>query len=166
MSKSMNQLNGNHEYSVNVSLMRVQSYVNVCANRSNTFKVTQKSTITSDGQSPGVYRRISATKDLLREETREVRLRNSGHKSGTGSASGSASANSSTACSTGRLRESATRRSCAQLLAAKMAEVGHSLQTLNGNNWSNNVDDYEVGEIIGQTLNHCHHCTHRYIQLN
>jgi hypothetical protein len=100
-----------------------------------TFKVQEKSVI-GLGQSPGVYRRISATKDLLKEETQQVRLRNSEKLN-----------RSNGRRDSDRVRGS--RRSCAQVLAAKMAEVGHSPTA----GWSNSQDDYEVGEVIGQYFN-------------
>lgn len=98
-----------------------------------TFKVAEKSAL-GCGQSQGVYRRISATKDLLKEDTQQVRLRHNDKKV------------NKTNGRPNSLRVSATRRSCAQALAAKMAEVGHSPPP----GWSNSVDDYEVGEVIGQ----------------
>ena len=116
-----------------LNLIKLSSY----SNRA-TFKVAHKSSALPTEPSPGTYRRISATKDLLKEDTQVVTLRNNGN-SGHKKLSKSKSAVSD--------RSSATRRSCAQLLAAKMAEVGDT--TTNG--WSNNVDDYELGEIIGES---------------
>ena len=107
-----------------------------------TFKVSDKAGVGPDaGQSPGTYRRISATKELLKEDTQVVRLRNNDSNSQQKKLSKSKSSGT-----TGAQRESATRRSCAQLLAAKMAEVGDSATT----GWSNNVDDYQLGEVIGK----------------
>lgn len=114
-----------------LNLIKLSSY-----SHRATFKVAHKP---SGEPSPGVYRRISATRDLLKEDTQVVTLRNNGNDSHK-KLSKSKSAVSE--------RDSATRRSCAQLLAAKMAEVGDT--TTSG--WSNNVDDYELGEIIGECL--------------
>ncbi|CAG2112641.1 unnamed protein product [Medioppia subpectinata] len=131
--------------------------------QSNTFKVIHKETIASDGHSPGLYRRISATKDLLREHSQQlvVSTGGGGHRAGRDGRDGrdgstSRGRSGGAGCGYGS-REGASRGSCAQVLAAKMAEVGPSLMSAantannlnNGNNWSNNVDDYEVGQVIG-----------------
>ena len=118
-----------------LSLIKLNSYINRA-----TFKVAEKSVVAGD-QSPGVYRRISATKDLLKEDTNVVRLRNNNNING----QQKKLTKSKSSGTTGSFRDSATRRSCAQLLAAKMAEVGDSATT----GWSNNVEDYELGEVIG-----------------
>jgi hypothetical protein len=136
----------------------------------SSFKVTHKSSADTT-QSPGVYRRISATKELLSQQTQEVRLRNSSAKKLVshhldGDSGGSDGSTGRTGSSLGalRARESASRGSSAQLLAAKMAEVSESLQQTAGNNWSNNVDDYEVGQVIGQTHHHHFHTNPTLIQ--
>jgi hypothetical protein len=92
-----------------------------------TFKVQEKSVI-GFGQSPGVYRRISATKDLLKEDTQLIRLRNSEKTE-------KALNRTNGRRDSDRVRGS--RRSCAQVLAAKMAEVGHCPTA----GWPNSQDD-------------------------
>ena len=77
--------------------------------------------------SPGVYRRISATKELLHEDTTTVKLRH--HNS------------------TKKLLKkfSTPRKSCGEILAEKFAESNHKSRP----GWSNNHQDYQLGEVIG-----------------
>lgn len=97
-----------------------------------TFKVAEKSILSTFPSSPGTYRRISATKELLRDEAQAVRFRHQHSHEADPRVE----------------RMSATRRSCAQILAAKMAEV--PLNSCNA--WPNTKDDYELGEVIGMSL--------------
>lgn len=129
--KSFKLTSCSQEVMPELNLIKLSSYKHRA-----TFKLAHKSAQHDPQPSPGVYRRISATKELLKEETQSVRLRNN--------SSGQHKNLSKTRSSADR--DSATRRSCAQLLAAKMAEVGDSATS----GWPNNVDDYELGEVIGK----------------